>query len=245
MNNMIHNAFDKIHAEDALKQKTADFLHERIRQQNVKRKNPHLRIVAAFASFALLFIIGGISHNLYFTPSAYVDIDVNPSIELVVNRFGRVIKAEPYNDDGAAILEDISVRHISYDAAVDTLIDAMVSNGYLNQDGLLSVSVQTNDGERKSSMLGILQSAIDNSLQEHHTNAATDVFPVSEDIRTHAHKNHMTPAMYLAISELQQLDPTVNFEDCQKHTLKELKQMIQDHNGQHHNKNHNEGKRAY
>lgn len=234
MDNMIRNAFDKIHAEDALKQKTADFLHERIRQPNDKRKTPRLRLAAVCVSFALLFIIGELSCNLYFTPSTYVDIDVNPSIELVVNRFGKVIEVSPYNDDGAALLKDVNVRHMNYDNAVDTLIGAMVSNGCLKQDGRLSVSIQTNDGDRESSILGSLQSTISNSLQEHHTNAITDVFSVSEEVKTHAHENHVTPAMYLAISELQQLDPTANFKDCRDHTLSEINQMIQEHGGEHH-----------
>ncbi|WP_181861874.1 anti-sigma-I factor RsgI family protein [Slackia isoflavoniconvertens] len=37
-------------------------------------------------------------------PTAYMGIDVNPSIELGVNRFDVVVCAEGLNDDGEAVL---------------------------------------------------------------------------------------------------------------------------------------------
>lgn len=237
MDNTLHDAFDKIHAEDALKQKTADLLREKIRQPNGRRKISRLRLAAVCVSFALLFIIGGFSYNLYFSPSAYVDIDVNPSIELVVNRFGRVIQASPYNDDGATILADVDILHMSYDDAADTLLDAMVISGYLKQDDMVSVTVQADSGNRGSNMLGGLQVKLDSLLQTHHISATANVFAVNEDVKSHAHENHMTPAKYLAISELQQVDPTATYEDCREHTISEIYEMIQEHGGEHHSEN--------
>lgn len=234
MDNGIREVFDKIRAEDSLKRETDDFLHEKIQRQSSKKNTVRLRLAVVCVSFTLLFIIGGFSYNLYFTPSAYVDIDVNPSIELVVNRFGRVIDARPYNDDGAAVLENIGVRHMRYGDAVDKLIGVLTASGYLKPDGLLSVTVQTGDGKRESSMVGGLQTVIDNSLQAHHASVSTNIFPVSEEVKSHAHESHITPAKYLAISELQKLDPTATFEDCRNHTISEIKQMIQEHGDDHH-----------
>lgn len=234
MDNMIRNAFGKIHAEDALKQKTADFLHDRIRQPNDGRKTIRLRLAAVCASFVLLFIIGGFSYSLYFTPSAYVDIDVNPSIELSVNRFGRVIEASPYNEDGTAILHGVNVRHMKYEDAVDKLIGAMVVSGYLKQDGMVSITLQADDGNRESNMLDGLQATVGRSLQTHHISATANVFVVNEEVKIHAHENHMTPAKYLAISELQQVDPTATYANYREHTISEINEMIQEHEGEHH-----------
>jgi hypothetical protein len=234
LDNGIRDTFDKIHAETVLKQKTADFLYEKIREKRNVNSGVRLRLITVCATFVLLFIMGGFSFNLYFTPSAYVAIDVNPSIELAVNRFGKVIDTSPYNDDGAVILQDVNVRHMSYEDAVDRLFDAMAASGYLKQDGIVSVTVQAASGNRESNMLAGLQATIDNSLQTHHTKADSNVFAVSEDVRNHAHKNHMTPAKYLAISELQQVDPTVTFEGCREHTISEINQMTQAHDGEHH-----------
>ncbi len=77
------------------------------------------------------------------TPDSYADIDVNLSIELAINRFGRMIKANPHNDDGALILQDVKVQYKEVDAALQTVIDALIARDYLKQDGLLPVTVQS------------------------------------------------------------------------------------------------------
>lgn len=230
----MRNVFDKIHAEAILKEKTMCFLHEQIQIRNNNRTSSRLRRFAVCISFALLFIIGGFSYNLYFMHSAYVDIDVNPSIELVVNRFDKVIESNPYNDDGAAILKNINIQYMNYEDAVDKLIDTMVINGCLKSEGNFSITVQTKDENRKTNLLVGLRTVIDNSLQAHHTNVNANIFAVSEEVRIHAHDNHVTPAKYLAISELQQVDPTATFEDCREHTISEINQLIQAHCGGRH-----------
>jgi hypothetical protein len=40
--------------------------------------------------------------------TAYVDIDVNPGVELILNRYSRVIDVSAYNDDGADLLAKAS-----------------------------------------------------------------------------------------------------------------------------------------
>ena len=42
---------------------------------------------------------------LYFTPTMEISVDINPSIELGVNRFDRVISVDGYNEDGQALAQ--------------------------------------------------------------------------------------------------------------------------------------------
>ena len=43
-------------------------------------------------------------------PVSYVSIDVNPSIELALNRFDRVVYAAAYNLEGEEILNGLSLK---------------------------------------------------------------------------------------------------------------------------------------
>ena len=56
--------------------------------------------------------IGGYSYIQ--TPVSYVSIDVNPSVELTLNRVDRVISATAFNGDGEAVLEDSGERETVY-----------------------------------------------------------------------------------------------------------------------------------
>ena len=107
MESKLRGTFDKIHADADLKERTAEYLRGEIGKRRRTAWMGRQRFAAACACLALLLFVGGFA---CFTPSAYVDMDVNPSIALSLNRFGFVLEASPYNDDGAAILENMDVR---------------------------------------------------------------------------------------------------------------------------------------
>ncbi len=64
----------------------------------------------ATACAALLLAIGITGYSWTKTPVSYISIDVNPSIELSLNRFGRVVSATAFNAEGRKILETLSLK---------------------------------------------------------------------------------------------------------------------------------------
>lgn len=234
MENKLRNAFDKIQAGDSLKEKTADYLKAEARKRNRPRRIYRQRLAAVCAAFAVFLLIGGFS---FFTPSAYVDMDVNPSIALTLNRYGFVLKAAPYNDDGAAILQNMDVRCQSWEQAVHLLLDEMIRQGYLAPDGLVSVTVQTGNGNTEQKMLGEIRESVDTLLDSHHSTASADVFAVSREVRDCAHDYNLSPAKYLAITQLQEVDPTASYEQCAEHSISEIKELTEEHCGGHHEEN--------
>lgn len=237
MENKLYDVFDKIHAEDALKEKTAEFLHKQIQKQGGSRKaSPmhHMRFAIVCVSSLLFLLAGGLSYNLYFSPSAYVDMDVNPSIELTLNRFDRVIEANPYNDDGAGILQEVNVRHKTYEEAVQMLLATMIDQEYMTQDGAVSLTVQAGDNNAEKELLEGLLATVSASLASHHLSAAADIFAVSQEVKDCAHEYNLTPAKYIAITQLQEVDSTATFEGCGEHSISEIRQLIEGHGLEHH-----------
>jgi hypothetical protein len=232
LENELRSALNKVRAEDALKRKTSDFLRAEIakRKRGGLRSRPRLAIVCAV--FAMFVTIGGFS--VYFTPTAHIDFDVNPSVGLTVNRFGIVIDTVAYNDDGAEVLQSVKVKNRTYGEAAKTLMGAFISEGYLSENGLVSATVQTNDKAYENNLLGTLASVVDLSLSDHRIGAETDLFSVDEDVMNAAHGHRLTPAKYLAITELQALDPTATFEECAEHSIGEIRGLINAHGGEHH-----------
>jgi hypothetical protein len=226
----IHDLFSGIHAEDILKANISAFLSNEIRRRS-KAKKWRLQYAYAAASLALILLFGGFSIR-YFTVSSYLDIDVNPAIELSVNPFGRVIEAAPYNKDGEDVLEAVQVKHMAYDEAVTSLINAMSEKGYVENGGLLSATIQTSNADAEEAMLAKLQNALASSLAGNSVDI--DVFPVSREIKEEAHEHHLSPAKFLAISELQNLDATIDFEECEEHSIGEIKDLIESNSINHH-----------
>ena len=233
MKDNIFTVFEKECAEDTVKEKTKEYLYEEIKKRKVQKKR-RLKRMIAYVAFTGVFFFGISFSAIYILPSAYIDIDVNPSIELTLNRFGKVIHSNAYNEDGTELLKEISIQNKNYNDAIKLLIDAMELAGYFKQnDKLLSVTVQTEKGKQESSILDGLEKSIQECNGEHHHNAITDIKAVTEEIKKEAKQEQLSPAKYLIIQDLLKTDENITMDECRNHSIEELQQSLQEHCKEH------------
>ena len=105
---------------------------EKRRARRNARSPRRARLVAALAACAVLIAlgIGGVAWAV--TPYAYVTVDVNPSLELGINRLDRVTSTRAYNDDGARVLAAADVQGDTYEdamTALETALQEYVASG--------------------------------------------------------------------------------------------------------------------
>ena len=236
MDKRIFEAFDNIKTEKELKQKTMQNLSREMERRKSTRHFSMQRMLAFTAAFVTLCAVA--LSSLYFTPYAYMDIDVNPSIAITVNRFNRVIRANAYNDDGSIILNDVNVKNKNYEESAKLLIESMISKGYVQKAGSVSITLQSNDIERETLMISELDTAITKTLDAHHLNTDAEVYAVSKEVVDLAHGHHVTPARYMVINDLQEIDDSITYEGCSGHSLDDLRQQ-QNNNRNRHNQSSN------
>ncbi len=66
-------------------------------------------------------------------PSGYVALDVNPSVEIEMNRLGDVTGVKGVNDDAKKLLQGY-VPDDDLDDVVEDVVDLMAKGGYLKSD---------------------------------------------------------------------------------------------------------------
>ena len=88
MDERIKEAFEQVRAESGLKDRTKAYVSRKTGSYRRAGTAKYKVLASAFACVALL-LFGG--YWLYFTPTVEISIDVNPSIELGVNRFNRIV----------------------------------------------------------------------------------------------------------------------------------------------------------
>lgn len=93
-----------------------------------------IRCVAMAAAVALV-LISFSAIKFYYTAYASVVVDINPSIELVINRWERIIKAVPLNEDGGKVLSGIKLINLSLDAGLKRIVDESIKQEFINGDG--------------------------------------------------------------------------------------------------------------
>lgn len=216
MRNRIQTAFDSVQASPELKNKTRDFLaHERQRRS----VRPVRALVPALCSL-LLLVLGAMGWGLYQTPVAAISVDINPSLELAVNRFDRVIGVKGFNEDGEAVAAQVDLINMRYDEAVETLLQSEALSSYLSEDAFVSIAVACDEQEKGEAMRRQVQAGTAECTAEVSCTAGN-----SEDVEQ-AHEAGLSFGKYRAFEELQALDPSVTAEDVQGMTMREIRDRI-------------------
>lgn len=220
MRDELKTALDKVTADDALRQSTRAFLARQTGDFGAAKTRPHTarRFAAAFACLALV-VAGGTGYWAYFSPTCAISIDINPSVELGVNRFDKVVSVEGIGDDGEALAETLDIRFLDYADALDVLLADPTVEDYLAQDEVLSIAVA---GENEAQADAILAQA------ETCAAGTRNVYCHAADSAEleHAHEAGLSFGKYQTFLILQSLDPSVTAEDVQELTMRELHDRI-------------------
>lgn len=131
-------ALDAVHADEALRQHTRQFVQDRLARRQRPGRRMRRAVCAACACLAVLLLAGC---GVYFTPTAVIGVDVNPSLELTVNRFDRVIRVSGRNEDGQQLADSLTLLHQTYTRAVEQVLESPAVQNCLAQDGALSLAV--------------------------------------------------------------------------------------------------------
>lgn len=226
--NRIRAAFDSVGASESLKASTRSFLQEA--RQREDRKicrsivSRRLRMTAQAVCAALLMLaIGFGGYGLLLVPVSYVSIDVNPSIELELNRIDRVISARAFNEDGERILECVSVDGKHYTDAIDALVESREMEPYLTENAALTFTVASCNRQKEDSLLGGVSGSL-GCLRHGGMSVRTDLAMVGE-----AHECGLSLGKYAAYKMLQQYDSSISAEDCHNMTMSEIHGLLEEH----------------
>lgn len=215
MNRALKELFGPIRAEEDLKDRTRAFLGERTRgYTKAKRRYP---AYAAACACLLLALLGG--RWLYFTPTAAISIDINPSLELSVNRFDRVIAVTGFNEDGQALSGALDVKYKNCVQAVEQILrhDSVVS--LLSGGEVMAITVVGPDRRQSAQLLTGIEARTAGQ-------GNIDCYLARPEEAAAAHEAGLSCGKYRAFLELRRLDPAITPEDVQGMTMREIRDRI-------------------
>lgn len=219
MHDALKEAFDQVRAEEALKERTRAFLWQKTRGYTRSAPPPGRRWIPAAACLMLLTVMLWGGTWLYFTPTMEISVDINPSIELGVNRFDRVISVDGYNEDGQALAQLLDVKYQDFEDAIDRILENETVSTLLSGDGLLSITVVGEDDAQAARVLTRIESCT--AGWENVCCYAAH----AEDVET-AHALGLSCGKYRMYQELQALDPDIRVDEVRGMTMRELQTLI-------------------
>ena len=174
------------------------------------------RIAAIAACLALVAcLIGGVAD--FLRPVAYVGIDVNPSVELTLNRFDIVVGTHALNDDGQRALDEASCMWRAFDDAARDLDGAM--RAIAGEGAVVEVSIDCDNESRYAALATQSNNCFGCNGEAHcaRTNAKE---------RQAAHDSGMGVAKYRAYQALQEAGVDISAEECASMSMRELRDML-------------------
>lgn len=179
------------------------------------------------AAFVLLVgcAVGYGSYHQSHAVDSVVSLDVNPSVEIQVNRKDEVLDVVPLNEDGKKVIGDMDFAGSDLDVTVNALIGSMLQNGYLSElANSILISVENDDAQRGAQLQEQLTQEINNLLQTNSFSGAVLSQTVSDDsaLRDKAEQYGITLGKAQLIQQITQENSRYTFADLVPLSINEL-----------------------
>lgn len=229
--NKIKEAFDNIEAEPELVEATRQFLSDGRGKKIRYTFYPVFRMAMAAAWIFAAVVLGTGGYSWLKAPVSYVGIDVNPSIELALNRFDKVVSVKAYNAEGMEVLKGLSLKGKSYTDAIDIIVESKEMGVYLVKGAEIVFTVAAEGGRGSGLKSGVESCA-------GHLGQKSQSISVDMDAATNAHGYGISLGKYYAWQKLLQYGETVTVDDCKDMSMSELHGLISEHEREHQTEGH-------
>lgn len=225
LDKIIKNSFDSIHAEEERKERTLAYIRSEGNKKQLKNKRM-FAVTHSLCACAAIFVLFLTARYYVYSPAVYISIDVNPSIEVTLNRMNRVIAVQAYNEEASRILSLLKLQNSGYKDAIAQILSQEEAKGYLTEENYLLLTVETGNKAKKEKLLRDLNSYVTEYLMSHRHSIQAEYIEADLSERLAAHSHGLSMGKYLTVMELLSLDEEADFNSCAGMTVQELKTEI-------------------
>ena len=185
---------------------------------------------AVAACFVMCLGLGSFSYytNNYKLDSI-VDIDVNPSIEMLVNRKSKVIKVNALNKDAEKVLDGMELKNIDVKVATNAIVGSILKNGYMaNKDAGVLITVVNDDEKRANELKEKIVADVKETLKENNVDASIikQVITQNEELKNIAKENNVSVGKAALIRDLTETKKELDVKEVSKKPVKDLVKIV-------------------
>ena len=209
-------AMSKIKAEEALTEKT---------WQNINRRSSLQRPVLKWAGLACaavcVMMVITIFRSVRAEAYSYITLDINPSLELILDQRDGVMKVKAYNREAQETLSSVDMVGLHYQEALAELMETEVYQQYFKQESLLQISIYSKDEKRSQEIEQNLCDYLnDTKMKDHYSCHCID-----ETTHQEASSHHMSGGKYEMIKKIINLDSEYSIEELEGLSMAQLRDI--------------------
>lgn len=153
-------------------------------------------------------------------------LDVNPSIQIDVNNYNRVIKCLPLNDDAKIILENLNLKGVVIETAINSIVSSLYINGYLSSDSnSILVSIDSLDNNVKLSEITNQISEIFTRNEDMDCAIIAQTVENNEELFKEAQENQISIGKMSLINKIIDVSQTYDIDDAKKLSTLSIKEL--------------------
>jgi hypothetical protein len=182
-------------------------------------------IGVAVVALAAFFVIGCET----VSAESYVTIDINPSVELIVNRRDIVVMVNPLNEDAETLLVDLELVGLKLEVATELIINKAIELGYIDVDSEETVVSVTAIGynDDYGLKLGLrIRNHVNELFVKKGIFGYALVSETMEEVRAEAEELGVSPGKLRLVKVVQELYPETTTEEGLAMSVSELMDLI-------------------
>ena len=190
----------------------------------MKKFKPLLTVMALVA---IVMTVVACTSSAYAEES-YVTIDINPSVELIVNARERVVYVNALNEDAEVLLADLDLVGMPVDEATDLIIETAIALGYIDvesTDTVVQVS-STSDSALGEKIRERVMAAVNNAFQNRGIYGRAEGKEFTEEFLAEAESYGVTPGCLFLAKAVVAVQDDLTLEDALLMTQEELRDIL-------------------
>ena len=152
-------------------------------------------------------------------------IDINPSVEIVLNRFDYIVKVNYLNMDAEEEYSTLTLKGKKLEQGVEEILTNLEEKGYLEKAEML-ISVVSKKTDSGKQLLDKMETKANDFVQEKGKEVKVDCNMHTKEEKEAAEEHKLSPSKYKLIEYILLLDETLVLDELKEKTVEELAELV-------------------
>jgi len=154
-------------------------------------------------------------------------IDVNPSIEVSLNKKNKVLEVKALNEDSKSIVEDININGKEIDKALEIMVDKLEEKGYIKEeDNAILINVESENRELRNIVETTIKEVVEE--KEIETEVIVQSIEVTEEIKKIAEEKNISESKAAYVLEQIKDVEGLDLEEVVEKSIEEVKTVVEE-----------------
>ncbi|MEG0963165.1 MAG: hypothetical protein RSF88_09935, partial [Lachnospiraceae bacterium] len=155
---------------------------------------------------------------------SYLALDINPSMELMIEKGNRILSITAANEDAAKLLEGLALKGMDLEEGMEHIVKALKESGYLGTEVTNDLLISVSDGSISEEVLKNVNAGIQTAIQAEGIKVSlmTQKIKITEEDIAAAHGYKISAGKHQFIQQLLKGEEGLSMEELASTNMQDL-----------------------